>query len=211
MGRFIMTRRTATNFVVDALAFVAFALLTATGLVERYLLPPGSGHFQALWGMNRHRWGEIHFWIAMALMAVLALHLVLHWNWIVCVVRGKRSEASGGRVALGVVGLVGVVGLSIAPFLSPVEQTGEPGRGRQRGQVSAEEQEAHSTPRGEIRGSMTLVEVERVTGVPAESIIAELGLPADVPRDETLGRLRRRYEFEMSAVRKIIEDRSARE
>ena len=40
-----MTQRTATNFVIDAIAFVAFVLLTATGLVERYLLPPGRGDF----------------------------------------------------------------------------------------------------------------------------------------------------------------------
>jgi hypothetical protein len=45
-----------------------------------------------------------------------------------------------------------------------------------------------------------------MTGVPARDIIAKLGLPADVPLDETLGRLRRRYGFEIEQVRVVIAD-----
>ena len=120
-------KRTAVNFFVDAAAFAAFVLLTATGLIERYLLPPGTGRFRALWGMNRHEWGEVHFWIAVVVAAVLALHLVLHWKWIVGVLRGRSPEGSGWRVALGVVGLIALLGLSAAPFLAESQQTGTRG------------------------------------------------------------------------------------
>jgi hypothetical protein len=48
-------------------------------LIERYLLPPGSGRLEILWGMSRHEWGEVLFWIAVTLAAVLTLHLLLHW------------------------------------------------------------------------------------------------------------------------------------
>lgn len=211
-----MSRRTATNFAVDAAAFAAFVLLVATGLVERYLLPPGTGRFQSLAGMNRHEWGEVHFWIAMVLMIALAAHIVLHWNWIVCVVRGRRTEASGYRIALGVVGLLGLLGLSAAPFLAPVEQTGEPGRrqnrdAREQGPSDAPPADGGETSSVRIRGSMTLADVEQISKVPVDRILQQLGLPPDVPRDETLGRLRRTYGFEMSDVRRIVESRRPRE
>ena len=98
-------RKSNVNFIVDAVAFAAFVLLTATGVLVRYVLPPGSGHFIKLWGMDRHGWGQIHFWIAVALMGALALHLLLHWRWVVSMVKGRPREGSGVRVALAVVGV----------------------------------------------------------------------------------------------------------
>jgi hypothetical protein len=118
--------RPTLNFLIDAAAFVAFAFLTTTGVLTRYVLPPGSGRYATLWGLNRHGWGDLHFWVAVVLLGVLALHLVLHWRWILCIVRGQRSEGSGARVALGLIGLIGLLGLAAAPLLAPVERTGMP-------------------------------------------------------------------------------------
>ena len=118
--------RPRLNFLIDAVAFTAFAFLTTTGILTRYVLPPGSGRYATLWGLDRHGWGDIHFWVAVALLGVLALHLALHWRWVMCMVRGQRSEASGIGVALGILGLVGLLGLAAAPLLAPLEHTGTP-------------------------------------------------------------------------------------
>ena len=56
-----------------------------------------------------------------------------------------------------------------------------------------------------INGSMTLQEIEQKTGVPAAVILKELGLPPDTPTDERMGRLRKRYEFEMHTVQDIVQ------
>ena len=82
------------NFLVDALAFTVFVLLTASGVLMRYVLPPGSGRFTTVWGLDRHEWGSIHFWIAIGLLAALALHLFLHWRWIVYTIKGRRGRAT---------------------------------------------------------------------------------------------------------------------
>ena len=187
-------RKTNVNFVVDAAAFVAFVLLTASGVLLRYVLPPGSGRFSTLWGMDRHDWGRIHFWIAVFLLVALALHLFLHWRWVVSVVKGRQLEGSGVRAALAVVGVLALAGLAAAPFLGRVEQTGEPPHRLRAAEHGAGE--SH-----DISGSMSLREVEQQTGVPAAEILKALGLPPDVPVDERLGRLRRQYGFEMQAVR----------
>jgi hypothetical protein len=117
--------KSMVNFLVDSVMFVAVMLLSATGFLIRYVLPPGSGHFSQLWRMDRHQWGQIHFWIAVVLMGAVALHLLLHWNWVVCMVRGRPGKASRIRVALAVIGVFALTGLMVALFFAQVEQTGE--------------------------------------------------------------------------------------
>jgi mono/diheme cytochrome c family protein len=65
---------------------VAAALLTAmvgTGYILWFALPPGTNRTHILWGLLRHQWGTLHFWISVTLLAVLAIHVALHWRWLV--------------------------------------------------------------------------------------------------------------------------------
>ena len=191
-------KRPNLNFIVDFLGFAGFVLLTATGVLMRYVLPPGSGHVTTVWTLDRHEWGSIHFWIAIAFLAVLAFHLFLHWRWIVTLMRGRPREGSGVRVALGSVGLVALLALAIAPFASPVErEAGGSGPPRAR---SSEVEGLES-----IRGFTSLAEVQKATGVPVDHIIEELGLPPNVDHDERLGRLRTTYGFTIDDVRRIVQ------
>ena len=145
-------RRPAVNFIIDSLGFAGFVLLTATGVLMRYLLPPGSGRSTTAWALDRHEWGSIHFWLAITFLAVLAFHLFLHWRWIVAVLKGRPREGSGARVALGIVGLLALLALAIAPFLSPIE--------RAVGATRALTPHSSGLERWEsIRGSITLAEI----------------------------------------------------
>lgn len=191
-------KRTHLNFVIDVVAFAGFVFLTTTGVLLHYLLPPGSGHFSTLWGLDRHRWGTLHFWISVAFFGVLALHLLLHWRWLVNLIAGRAPEGSGLRLGLGLVGVLALLALASAPLIAPV-------------QVSSTKSDSpipssHPFENFEVRGSMTLLEVEQTTGVPADHIIETLGLPPSLSKDEKLGKLRRIYGFELAAVRKAVAD-----
>jgi len=103
--------RTAFNFLIDTLLLVLIVSLAATGLLLRYVLPPGSrgGSDLSLWGWTRHEWGDLHFWIALALAALLVLHVALHWSWVCATVEHwlRRKSVSGAvsvrrRYAIGV-------------------------------------------------------------------------------------------------------------
>ena len=90
--------------------------------------------------------------------------------------------------------------------------TSEPGpRGRQGGRESVSTDDAERTTRDEIRGSLTLADVEQLTGLPVAVLVRELGLPAEVSPTENLGRLRRQHGFEISDVRQIIEEQLRKE
>jgi hypothetical protein len=80
-----------------------------------------------------------------------------------------------------------------APAASP-----DPG-----GEAAAGQTEAASAEAG-ITGRMTLREIEQKNGIPAKDLAAKLGLPDDVSLDETLGRLRQVYGFDMQAVREAV-------
>jgi hypothetical protein len=191
-------KRSDANFTIDCLGFAGFVLLSATGVLVRYVLPPGSGRSTTVWTLDRHEWGSIHFWIAVAFLAVLACHLFLHWRWIATLLRGRPREGSGARAALGAVGLAALLALGIAPFLSPVDRSASVS-----GSAIPLSREAHGLD--SIRGSTSLAEVEEATGVPAEHILRELGLPPGTPKDERLGRLRMAHGFSIDDVRRIVE------
>jgi len=226
-------KRTNVNFLVDALALVALVFLAATGALIRYVLPAGSGHTRALWGLDRHEWGHVHFWIAIAFCVAMVVHVVLHWGWITCVVRWDARGRSKGRAVLALIAVIALLALAAAPFFGTVEEVEEGrrgGRGGERaGRVSAHEdgpveyesrtaehesgdaehESGDAEHRGveedhTIHGSMTLRDVQEFTGVPADHIIASLSLPADVSLDERLGRLRRSFGFEIDDIRRAV-------
>ena len=114
-------KRATLISLIDILAFIAFLFLTTSGILLRYMLPPGSGRWSEVWGMTRHQWGELHFWISVLFFAVLAFHLLQHWRFVFGLFRGHLQEFMRLRVALGVVGLVAVILLGLSPLLSPVQ------------------------------------------------------------------------------------------
>lgn len=114
-------KRTTLNLVVDLLTLALMLGLTCTGLVIRYVLPPGSGGRNggfglAVWGLDRHQWGGVHFWLAVTLVGLLLLHVAMHWSWVCAVCfrwsgrqrGGARRIASGSAVLLGLAAIVAV-------------------------------------------------------------------------------------------------------
>jgi len=193
-------RKANLNFIVDAIAFVAFVLLASTGLLMEFLLPSESGHFSRLWGMNRHDWGEVHFWIAIVLLICIAVHLLLHWRWVVTMVKGKVSQKTKGRTVIAVVSLLVLFGLAAAPFLGTIKISETPADLPHRGKNASHEE----SDMPQIDGTVTLEEIQKQTGVSPAVILQELGLPPETPVDATLGRLRKEHSFRIHTVRDIV-------
>lgn len=219
-------RRTTINFVVDLVAFVVMLGMIATGLVVRFALPPGTGGRWVIWGMGRHDWGGLHYYLALGLLALLLLHLALHWAWT-CVIAdkllataglGHRFDAgahcrhAGRRLAIGCAALLIVAG-SVGGFYFwaasnvTVNAYGTMRRGATAmpsddvGPTENPVQRGRGLGRAAVTGSMTLAEVSSSAGVSTDRLKASLGLPADVPDDARIGQLRRTYDLTMSQIR----------
>jgi hypothetical protein len=205
-------KRTQLNFAIDAAAFAAFLFLLSTGLLLKYQLVAGSGGLHPvghgrgaadrpitlLWGWTRHDWGQIHYWIAGLLIAILAVHLILHWKWIICVVRGTRAEASGSRFAVGLVSLAALVLMAAAPVFAPLERV-------TRGELQRQHPgSATSNWTKDLRGSMTVAEVARTTNLSVAELVDAMDFPRNVDPNERVGRLLRQRGQQMSDLRKIL-------
>jgi hypothetical protein len=88
-------KRSTVNFVIDFISFVLLTMLIVTGWIIRFTLPPGTGgrgrllhdgagreQIRTLFSMSRHQWGDIHFYLAVAFIVSMIVHLFLHWAWI---------------------------------------------------------------------------------------------------------------------------------
>ncbi len=100
--------------MVNWLLYAGFCALTGTGLLLSFRMPPGSrgGRGLEFLGLGRHDWGDVHLWIALAVIALTVAHLVLNWAWV------KKVGSDGrfwGLLGRGSVGLVLVVVFLLLP------------------------------------------------------------------------------------------------
>jgi hypothetical protein len=73
-------------YIVDVLMGLAFLVLAGIGLMMFFFLPggvPRSGQQEVL-GVLKRRWLLIHAWAGLVFVVLIVIHLVLHWEWIVC-------------------------------------------------------------------------------------------------------------------------------
>jgi hypothetical protein len=96
-----MFSKAKLNFVVDAMILAAFLAAAVSGVVS--VIMPHGGYQggrnpdfgQTVLLLSRDGWTDVHVWGSLAMIAGIAVHLALHWRWIVCMV--KRFTVSEGR------------------------------------------------------------------------------------------------------------------
>ncbi len=89
--------------------------MLGTGLALVYRLPPrvrGGGGLTML-GMDRHQWGDLHFYTGVALGILVVVHVLLHWGWV------KRA-AGALRFRLGWILLLLGLAIVAVPLVLPV-------------------------------------------------------------------------------------------
>lgn len=83
------------NLVLDALILVAFMAVTVSGLLVSGAVLPAFG----LYAEGYYFWGPLHSISAKALLALLLVHVVVHWKWICNFVKrkGEAARSDGGE------------------------------------------------------------------------------------------------------------------
>ncbi len=221
-----MVSRSKINFVIDALMFLDMMAIGGLGFLMKYVLVPGEKRWDIyhenvdlfFWGLDRHQWGTIHLILGYILLGLLVLHIVLHWNQILCMFRGlvRRKKI---RVFLGWIFLPLSLLCLLFAFFVPIEvEPVEQGRGRRQSlqsdksagigntlqDIQHEEHERQRAADINVQGYMTLAEVASAFQIPIDTLKKELALPKSTPRGARLGQLRKRYNFVMSDVESII-------
>jgi hypothetical protein len=133
------------NFIIDATMFLCLMAMAGLGLLMKYIMPPGErlreiygSNPQLTWlGWDRHDWGDIHFYLAVAFLSLLVLHIILHWSQILGLfhrwVPNPRTRFRVALIFLLISLLLIYFPFLITPETQPRGQGG--GRGRHRSQV----------------------------------------------------------------------------
>jgi hypothetical protein len=99
-----MSVKPRTNLVLDVLIVLAFVVVLITGLAMSLGVVDGGGSGQrhgqnrtletsadsqaaSVVGVSHHDMVVVHEWASYALTALIGLHLIFHWKWIVCQVQ----------------------------------------------------------------------------------------------------------------------------
>lgn len=82
-------RKVTRNYVLNAIMGLILLFQGISGFILWFVLPRGYGGGSAWQGggstflFARHTWLDIHEWMAVALLVMFALHIAIHWRWIV--------------------------------------------------------------------------------------------------------------------------------
>ena len=99
--------RAKVNLLIDVLLALLLAAMAGVGFLIKWVLVPGylrnaiyGRDVELYWlGLDRHQWGTVHLYLGVTTLALLVLHVVLHWGQVVTIYR--RLIGSGG-VRVGV-------------------------------------------------------------------------------------------------------------
>lgn len=198
------------QYIVDTLLFICMFGIAFIGILMAFFLAEGPTLRESekyFLGLHRHQWGDIHLYLSLAFILLIILHLMLAWSWI----KGKSQSLFKKRwstvislTVLGSILLIFVFWIFTPKYPLIYENYGK-GMGARSGSDFSprdfiNEEQGYVT----ITGNITITEVENITGIPSYAFIRELGLPADISPDETLGQLRKKYGFTLLEARDAI-------
>jgi len=129
-------KKTKLNLIIDALLFLGLAAITGIGFLMKNVLVPGYLRREVygrnvelyFWGFDRHQWGAIHFIIAIVFLALIVLHILLHWQMMVRIYRELIPNRSARWIAVLVLIAVTIL-LLIFPYFVRPEVSDERGGG----------------------------------------------------------------------------------
>jgi hypothetical protein len=88
-----LKNKTKIHLLIDAVMFLQMMAIAGIGFMIKYVLVAGFKRYDiygrdvdlTFWGLDRHEWGSIHLYISFSFLFLLILHIVLHWDTIVCI------------------------------------------------------------------------------------------------------------------------------
>jgi len=119
-------KRNTLNFYIDLASFLVLFALLVTGLLIHYVMPPcgnctgaGSGESKelTLYGYGRHDFGAVHLYLALATVALVLVHVCLHWSWVCatcCNLLGLKGISPERQERWGILLLLILMAVTIA-------------------------------------------------------------------------------------------------
>ena len=131
-------KRSQLNLCLDAALLLGLAAMAGIGFLIKWVLIPGrerpavyGSNVDLYWlGLDRHAWGTVHLGIGLGMLALVGVHVALHWSGVVGVFRGMvAGRAARALVVIALVILVLAL-MAFPALVSPEVVEGRGGEGR---------------------------------------------------------------------------------
>jgi hypothetical protein len=116
-----MSMQTRMNWLIDVAVFLGGILAGLSGVYFLYLPSGGyQGGRNPMYGVtilwDRHTWSDVHLWGGVLMLAAIAIHFAIHWQWVKRMSRrtvstlfsGGDKLSKGARFNLAIDALVAV-------------------------------------------------------------------------------------------------------
>jgi hypothetical protein len=95
-----MSMQTRMNWLIDVAVFVGGILAGLSGVYFLYLPSGGyEGGRNPMYGVtilwDRHTWSDVHAWGGVLMIAAIAIHFAIHWQWVKSMTRRMWNAALG--------------------------------------------------------------------------------------------------------------------
>ena len=214
------------QYLVDTLLFLSIVGITLIGFLMGLVIPKGPAAPEStkyFLGLHRHQWSNIHFYLSVAFVVFVTIHILFSWKWIKS--KSRQIFKKRWNAALIFTAIASVLLVFLFWALYPRVPGAYEGYGVRATERTKQQQlsDEGSPPSEEkifyedgsvymvITGQTTLKQAEKATGIPAKTIAAELRLPSNISIDDTFGRLRKKYGFSLLEVRDVLSDLLSRE
>ncbi len=82
-----LAAQTRNNWLIDAAVFMGVLVAAITGIYFLFLPSGGyQGGRNPLYGVtilfSRNTWDDLHTWFGVLMIAAVAVHFTIHWNWV---------------------------------------------------------------------------------------------------------------------------------
>ena len=126
------------RFVVQALMFLCLMAVAGIGLLMEFVLIPGKEKIAkygrnvnlTFLGLDRNDWVEVHLYIALTFLSLLAVHLALHWKKVVGLYNKMIPDQKRRNIIALAFLLISVILIYFAFLVNP--EVKEVGRGEGR-------------------------------------------------------------------------------
>ncbi len=104
-GQIRISMRNRRNWLIDAALFLGGILAALSGIYFLFLPSGGyEGGRNPLYGIiilfGRHTWGDLHAWSGLVMIVAVAIHLIVHWRWVMMMARRARNTLLSGETKM---------------------------------------------------------------------------------------------------------------
>ena len=95
------------RYITGSILFVLTAIEVLSGFIVWIIMPRGrgdlfvtsTGYGRTFWGLQRNEWVDMHAWVAVFMIAIIVVHVIIHWRWIVNMTLGRmKAKKTEGTI-----------------------------------------------------------------------------------------------------------------